>query len=115
MRLAEISRGYCKGLYVPDVLYCSTTPAGTRPRSLTSSTPSFDPLADLGSVDDGTFAPTSASAPGRAAGPPRVREALRQRFAQLVAVGGAEVDLVWVQLVSSEMYGSAEDVSPIVS
>src|SRR6202034_3216469 len=53
------------------------------------------PLADLGGVDGGAASPAAGRAPARAAGPPGMREVLLQRVAQLVAVRGAEVDLVF--------------------
>jgi hypothetical protein len=44
------------------------------------------PLADLGGVDGAAAAPAAGRAPGRAAGPPGVREVLPQSLPQLVAV-----------------------------
>jgi hypothetical protein len=66
---------------------------------------SLGPLADLGSVDGGAAAPDAGSAPGRAAGPPGVREVPLSRLAQLVAVRRAEVDLVF-RAVQAEADGA---------
>src|SRR3984957_11976908 len=63
------------------------------------------PLADPGGVDGAAVAPAAGRAPGRAAGPPGVREVLPQCLAQLVAVRGAEVDLVF-RAVQAEADGA---------
>jgi hypothetical protein len=63
------------------------------------------PLADLGGVDGGAAAPGAGCGPGRAAGPPGVREVLLQCLAELVVVRGAEVDLVF-RAVQAEADGA---------
>ena len=94
------------GAYAPvAVLYCSTTPAGTRPRSLTSMP---CPLAH-----SRTLAVSTVALPRRAravllAVPPARRACARyslQCLAELVAVRGAEVDLVF-RAVQAEADGA---------
>ena len=93
--LGSESAGYCSGCLRPCGRLVALDDVGRDTAAvLDLDALPLGPLADLGGVDGGA-ASAAGRAPGRAAGPPGVRAVQLQCLAQLVAVRGAEVDLVF--------------------